>query len=246
MNTALFAEFMNLHLVKLSLDLVVTTDFILYPKLIKDTMRSSMSVHHSHEYHDHSSHEHITQDKKILALSFAIVTGFMVVEFVGGYWFNSLALMADAGHMANDSLSLFLALLALFLSAQKQRYIALLNSGSLIVVALMILAEAIQRWQNPVEMMALPMLGVASLGLLVNLFVAKIMLNSDHDNLNIKAAYLHVLTDLFGSIIAILSGLSAYFLGWLWVDPLASMILSVLVLKNGMGAFRLALKNKVG
>ena len=202
-----------------------------------------MSVHHSHEHHDHSSHEHIPQDKKILALSFAIITGFMVVEFVGGYCFNSLALMADAGHMANDSLSLFLALLALFLSAQKQRYIALLNSGSLIVVALMILVEAIQRWQNPIEMMALPMLGVASLGLLVNLFVAKIMLNSDHDNLNIKAAYLHVLTDLFGSIIAILSGLSAYFLGWLWVDPLASMILSMLVLKSGIGTFRLALKN---
>ena len=202
-----------------------------------------MSEHHSHEHHDHSSHEHIPQDKKILALSFTIITGFMIVEFIGGYWFNSLALMADAGHMANDSLSLFLALLALFLSTQKQRYIALLNSGSLIVVALMILVEAIQRWQNPIEMMALPMLGVASLGLLVNLLVAKIMLNSDHDNLNIKAAYLHVLTDLFGSIIAILSGLSTYFLGWLWVDPLASMILSILVLKSGIGAFRLALKN---
>ena len=202
-----------------------------------------MSEHHSHEHHDHSSHEHIPQDKKILALSFAIITGFMIVEFIGGYWFNSLALMADAGHMANDSLSLFLALLALFLSTRKQRYIALLNSGSLIVVALMILVEAIQRWQNPIEMMALPMLGVASLGLLVNLFVAKIMLNSDHDNLNIKAAYLHVLTDLFGSIIAILSGISAYFLRWLWVDPLASMILSILVLKSGIGAFRLALKN---
>ena len=202
-----------------------------------------MSEHHSHEHHDHSSHANIPQDKKILALSLAIITGFMVVEFVGGYWFNSLALMADAGHMANDSLSLFLALLALFLSAQKQRYIALLNSGSLIDVALMILVEAIQRWQNPIEMMALPMLGVASLGLLINLLVAKIMLNSDHDNLNIKAAYLHVLTDLFGSIIAMLSGLSAYLLGWLWVDPLASMILSVLVLKSGISAFRLALKN---
>ena len=203
-----------------------------------------MSDHHSHEHHDHSSHEHIPQDKKILALSFAIITGFMIVEFIGGYWFNSLALMADAGHMANDSLSLFLALLALFLSAQKQRYIALLNSGSLIVVALMILVEAIQRWQNPIKMMALPMLGVASLGLLVNLFVAWIMLKSDHDNLNIKAAYLHVLTDLFGSIIAILSGISAYFLGWLWVDPLASMILSVLVLKSGIATFRLALKKQ--
>ena len=83
-----------------------------------------MSEHHSHEYHDHSSHEHIPQDKKILALSFAIITGFMVVELVGGYWFNSLALMADAGHMANDSLSLFLALLALFLSTQKKNAIS--------------------------------------------------------------------------------------------------------------------------
>ena len=204
-----------------------------------------MSHHHSHEHHEHAHeyHDHIPQNKKILAFSFIVITGFMIIEFLGGYWFNSLALMADAGHMANDSLSLFLALLALFLSAQKQRYIAILNSGSLIVVALMILVEAIQRWQNPIEMMALPMLGVASLGLLVNLFVAKMMLNSDHDNLNIKAAYLHVLTDLFGSIIAILSGLSTYFLGWLWVDPLASMILSMLVLKSGIGAFRLALKN---
>ena len=165
-----------------------------------------MSHHHSHEHHEHAHeyHDHIPQNKKILAFSFIVITGFMIIEFLGGYWFNSLALMADAGHMANDSLSLFLALLALFLSAQKQRYIKLLNSGTLIVVALMILVEAIQRWQNSIEMMALPMLGVASLGLLVNLLVAKMMLNSDHDNLNIKAAYLHVLTDLFVSIIAIL------------------------------------------
>ena len=70
-------------------------------------------------------------------------------------------------------------------------------------MALMILFEAIQRWQNPIEMMALPMLGW-HLSDYWWIFVAKIMLNSDHDNLNIKAAYLHVLTDLFGSIIAIL------------------------------------------
>ena len=62
-----------------------------------------MSNHHSHEHHDHSSHAHIPQDKKILALSFAIITGFMVVEFVGGYWFNSLALMADARLLANPA-----------------------------------------------------------------------------------------------------------------------------------------------
>ena len=81
-----------------------------------------MSHHHSHEHHEHAHEhrDHIPQNKKILAFSFIVITGFMIIEFLGGYWFNSLALMADAGHMANDSLSLFLALLALFLSAQNK------------------------------------------------------------------------------------------------------------------------------
>ena len=70
-----------------------------------------MSHHHSHEQHEHAHehHDHIPQNKKILAFSFIVITGFMIIEFLGGYWFNSLALMADAGHMANDSLSLFSA-----------------------------------------------------------------------------------------------------------------------------------------
>ena len=202
-----------------------------------------MTEHHLHNHHDHTEHSHLPQNKKILALSFTVITGFMMVEFLGGYWFNSLALIADAGHMANDSLSLFLALLALFLTAKKQQYIALINSGSLIFVALMILYEALLRWQNPVAMMALPMLSVAFLGLLVNLFVARLMLKSDHQNLNIKAAYLHVLADLFGSVVAIVSGLSAYYFGWQWVDPLASALLSVLVLKSGVSSFYQVVKS---
>ena len=199
-----------------------------------------MTEHRLHNHHDHTEHSHLPQNKKILALSFTVITGFMMVEFLGGYWFNSLALIADAGHMANDSLSLFLAL---FLTAKKQRYIALINSSSLIFVALMILYEAILRWQNPVAMMALPMLSVAFLGLLVNLFVARLMLKSDHQNLNIKAAYLHVLADLFGSVVAIVSGLSAYCFGWQWVDPLASALLSVLVLKSGVSSFYQVVKS---
>lgn len=202
-----------------------------------------MSEYRSHDHHNHTEHNHLPQNKKILALSFTVITGFMMVEFLGGYWFNSLALIADAGHMANDSLSLFLALLALFLTAKKQRYIALINSGSLIFVALMILYEAILRWQNPVTMMALPMLSVAFLGLLVNLFVVRLMLKSNHQNLNIKAAYLHVLADLFGSVVAIVSGLSAYYFGWQWVDPLASALLSVLVLKSGVSSFYQVIKS---
>ena len=88
---------------------------------------------HQHK-HEHS-HAHTPTNKKILSTSLAIIGVYMIVEFLGGYYFNSLALMADAGHMANDSLSLLLALIALFLNAKNQKKFALLNGTSLIVVA---------------------------------------------------------------------------------------------------------------
>lgn len=161
----------------------------------------------------------------------------MLVEFIGGYWFNSLALMADAGHMANDAFSLGLAWLALLLAQRAEylsKWLALINGISLIIIALWIGIEAIERLQNPSQILALPMLGVATLGLLINIFVAKKMLEADQQNLNVRAAYLHVLADLLGSVVAIISGLSAYFLGWLWVDTVASILLSLLVLKSGI------------
>lgn len=184
--------------------------------------------------HSEHQHSHAPKDKKILGISLLIITSYMVVEFLGGYFFNSLALMADAGHMANDSLSLMLALIALFLSVKWQKWFALLNGASLVGVAIWILLEAVERWQAPTEMIALPMLSVAIVGLLVNILVAWIMLKSNQDNLNVRAAYLHVLADLFGSVVAIVAGLSAYFLDWQWVDVVASVILSLLVLRSGM------------
>lgn len=157
----------------------------------------------------------------------------MVVEFVGGYLFNSLALIADAGHMANDSLSLLLALIALFLSNRMQQWFALINGISLIVVAIWVFQEAINRWQNPTEIMALEMLIVAFIGLIVNILVAYIMLKADHSNLNIKAAYLHVLADMFGSVVAIVAGMAAYLGNWTWVDTIASVLLSTIILRSG-------------
>lgn len=192
--------------------------------------------------HSEHQHSHTPKDKKILSISLLIITSYMVVEFLGGYFFNSLALMADAGHMANDSLSLMLALIALFLSVKWQKWFALLNGASLVGVAIWILLEAVERWQSPTEMMALPMLGVAVVGLLVNILVAWIMLKSDQDNLNVRAAYLHVLADLFGSVVAIVAGLSAYLLNWQWVDVVASVILSLLVLRSGVSVVWLAFK----
>ena len=193
---------------------------------------------HQHK-HEHS-HAHTPTNKKILSTSLVIISSYMIIEFLGGYYFNSLALMADAGHMANDSLSLLLALIALFLNAQNQKRFALLNGTSLIVVAVWILVEATERWQYPTTMLALPMLGVAITGLLVNIFVAWLMMKGDHENLNIKAAYLHVLADLFGSLVAIIAGLSAWLLNWQWVDLVASSILSLLILRSGINVVRQA------
>ena len=194
---------------------------------------------HQHK-HEHS-HAHTPTNKKILSTSLVIISSYMIIEFLGGYYFNSLALMADAGHMANDSLSLLLALIALFLNAQNQKRFALLNGTSLIVVAIWILVEATERWQYPTTMLALPMLGVAITGLLVNIFVAWLMMKGNHENLNIKAAYLHVLADLFGSLVAIIAGLSAWLLNWQWVDLIASSILSLLVLRSGINVVRQAI-----
>ena len=191
-----------------------------------------------HQHKHERSHAHTPTNKKILSTSLVIISSYMIIEFLGGYYFNSLALMADAGHMANDSLSLLLALIALFLNAQNQKRFALLNGASLIVVAVWILVEATERWQSPTTMLALPMLGVAITGLLVNIFAAWLMMKGDHENLNIKAAYLHVLADLFGSLVAIIAGLSAWLLNWQWVDLVASGILSLLVLRSGINIVR--------
>ena len=195
-----------------------------------------------HQHKHERSHAHTPTNKKILSTSLVIISSYMIIEFLGGYYFNSLALMADAGHMANDSLSLLLALIALFLNAQNQKRFALLNGTSLIVVAVWILVEATERWQYPTTMLALPMLGVAITGLLVNIFVAWLMMKGDHENLNIKAAYLHVLADLFGSLVAIIDGLSAWLLNWQWVDLVASGILSLLILRSGASVVYQAFK----
>ncbi|MEX4243851.1 cation diffusion facilitator family transporter [Haemophilus influenzae] len=197
------------------------------------------------EYQQHGScpHSQISKNKMVLGISFAIITFYMVVEFLGGYWFNSLTLMADAGHMANDSLSLFLAWIGLFLSLKWQKWLALINGISLVWVAIWIFIEAVTRWQAPIEIAALPMLGVALLGFGINLLVAFIMLKSNRHNLNIRAAYLHVLVDLFGSVVAIIAGISAWWLNWQWVDVVASGILSLFVLHSGISTVFQAVKS---
>ncbi|GEN84442.1 cadmium, cobalt and zinc/H(+)-K(+) antiporter [Sporosarcina luteola] len=195
--------------------------------------------------HEHD-HTH-GANKKVLLISFLIITSYMIVEAVGGFLTNSLALLADAGHMLSDSISLAIALIAFKLGekvASKSKTFgykrfeilaAVLNGVTLIVIALFIFYEAIQRFANPPEVATTGMLIVSSIGLAVNILVAWIMTRGGdvEENLNMKGAYLHVLSDMLGSVGAIAAALLIMFFGWGWADPLASVIVAILVLRSG-------------
>ncbi|OXS66354.1 cation-efflux pump [Lysinibacillus sp. KCTC 33748] len=197
--------------------------------------------------HDHS-HDHTHgANKKVLILSFIIITSYMVVEAIGGYLTNSLALLSDAGHMLSDSISLAIALLAFIFGEKAASYsktygykrfeilAAVLNGVTLILIALFIFYEAIERFANPPEVATTGMLIISTIGLLINILVAWIMMRGSDtkDNLNMRGAYLHVLSDMLGSVGAIVAALLIMFFGWGWADPLASVIVAALVLRSG-------------
>ncbi|WP_026908412.1 cation diffusion facilitator family transporter [Paucisalibacillus globulus] len=197
--------------------------------------------------HDHG-HDHTHgANKKVLLISFIIITLYMIVEAIGGLLTNSLALLADAGHMLSDAISLGIALVAFKLGEKAANYsktygykrfeilAAVLNGVTLILIALFIFYEAIGRFQNPPEVASTGMLIIASIGLLVNILVAWIMMRGGdvEENLNMRGAYLHVISDMLGSIGAIIAALLIIFFGWGWADPLASVIVAALVLRSG-------------
>ncbi|MBF0753872.1 cation transporter [Jeotgalicoccus nanhaiensis] len=178
----------------------------------------------------------------------------MIVEVIGGVLTNSLALLSDAGHMLSDAISLAVALAAFKMgekaadSARTYGYrrfeilAAVFNSVTLIVIAVFIIIEAAGRFINPPEVATTGMLIIAVLGLLVNIVVAKILMSGDtHDNLNMKGALLHVLGDLLGSVAAIVAALSIMFFGWGIMDPLASVIVAVLISISGFRILRQSL-----
>lgn len=197
--------------------------------------------------HDHS-HDHTHgANKKTLMISFVIITTYMIIEAIGGFLTNSLALLSDAGHMLSDAISLGIALLAFTLGAKAANHsktygykrfeilAAVLNGITLILVALYIFYEAIERFQNPPDVASTGMLIIASVGLLVNIIVAWIMMRGGdvEENLNMRGAYLHVISDMLGSVGAIIAALLIIFFGWGWADPLASVIVAALVLRSG-------------
>lgn len=197
--------------------------------------------------HDHGHNHTHGANKKVLLISFFIIASYMIVEVIGGFVTNSLALLSDAGHMLSDAVSLGIALLALTYGAKVasrsktfgyKRFeilAAVLNGVTLMAIALIIFYEAIQRFANPPEVATTGMLIVSSIGLAVNILVAWIMMRGGdvEDNLNMRGAYLHVISDMLGSVGAISAALLMMFFNWGWADPLASVIVAVLVLRSG-------------
>lgn len=187
------------------------------------------------------------RNKKTLLIAFLITTIYMIVEAVGGFLTNSLALIADAGHMLSDSISLGIGFLAFTIGEKAadqfktygyKRFeilAAVFNGVTLVLIAGYIFYEAYHRFADPPNVASTGMLSIAVVGLLVNLLVAWILMRGGDTkgNLNLRAAFLHVLGDLLGSVGAITAALLIMFFGWAWADPLASVIVAILVLISG-------------
>ncbi|WP_312475674.1 cation diffusion facilitator family transporter [Neobacillus sp.] len=200
--------------------------------------------HHHHHGHSHG-HSH-TGNKKALLSSFILIAAFMVVEVIGGFLTNSLALLSDAGHMLSDAAALGLSFFAIKLGekqvSQEKTYgykrfeiiAAALNGLTLIVISLIIFYEAIRRFFAPPEVQSTGMLVISIIGLLVNIIAAWILMQGDKDeNLNVRSAFLHVLGDMLGSVGAIVAALLIMFFGWGIADPIASVIVAALILVSG-------------
>lgn len=185
-----------------------------------------------------------------LALTLALTACYLVAEVVGGIVSGSLALLADAGHMLSDVAALALSLAAMRLAhrpptAQRtygyhraEILAALANGAALVAIAALIVREAVGRFAHPPEVRAGLMLAVASGGLVVNLLSLALLHHHRAASLNLRGAWLHVLTDALGSVQAMAAGALIAWFGWRWADPLASLLIALLVAYSAWGLVR--------
>lgn len=181
---------------------------------------------------------------RCLRQALIITASFMVVEFVGGWWTNSLALIADAGHMLTDAAALGLSLFAIWFirrpATPEKTYgyfrveilAALINGVALVGIALAVLYESYERFLRPQEVKSLEMLLIGSLGLVANLASAYVLHSSHLDNLNVRGALLHVIGDVLGSVAVIVAALAMRLAGAYWADPAVSALVSLLILAS--------------
>jgi cobalt-zinc-cadmium efflux system protein len=195
--------------------------------------------------HDHGhAHGHLRtpgNERRLIAM-LVLVVGYIFVELFGGLWSGSLALLADAGHMASDAAALAIALFALRMARRPptstrtygfhraEVIAAVVNGGALVAVAIGILWEAWQRLAEPAPVVGPLMMAVAAGGLVVNLLGLAVLAGGRHQDMNLRGAWLHVLSDALGSVGALVAGALVWWKGWTWADPVASAAIALLVL----------------
>jgi cobalt-zinc-cadmium efflux system protein len=199
-----------------------------------------MSAHHHHHTHDR-----LSGSRRRLAITLALTAGYMVAEVVGGLLANSLALLADAGHMLSDVAALGLSLFAVWIARRPptpgktygyyraEILAALANAATLLAVAVAIVVEAYHRAWNPPAVRGGLMMGVAAGGLAVNLVGLAVLGGGRGESLNVRGAWLHVLTDALGSVGALAAGALMWAFEWWWADPVASVLIGLLVVYSG-------------
>ncbi len=182
------------------------------------------------------------QGTRSLRIALVVTVTFMLVELVGGLWTNSLALLADAGHMLTDAAALGLSLFAVWFmhrpatAGKTYGYFrveilaALINGTALLVIAFFILWESYYRFQDPKAILGVEMFAIATIGLGANLFSAWILHGCHQESLNLRGAFLHIMGDVLGSIGAMVAGIAIILWGFYWADPAVSVLVSLLIL----------------
>lgn len=201
---------------------------------------------HSHSHgHNHGHSHDLTQNVLIVAMVLAFI--FAGVETFAGWWSQSLALLSDAGHMVSDALALALAAFAAWVSrkppslqhsyglGRAEILGAWISSLLVLVVAIVVVIEAIRRIHEPQPVAGGMVILVAFLGLVVNLIIAWILTHGEQ-SLNVRAAILHVMGDLLGSVAALISGAVIWYTHWMPIDPILSIFISILIV---ISSFRL-------
>lgn len=196
--------------------------------------------------HDHNHHH----DRRRLFIALGITGGYCIVEFLGGWFTNSLALLSDAGHMLSDVTAMGLSLFAAYVAAlpvtsqktfgyyRAEILAAFLNGLSLWLIAGIIFREAYYRFFTPSEVHGHGMVVIAAMGLAVNVFTAWMLHRARHTNLNLRGVFLHVLSDALGSAGAIVAGVLIVWTEWYWVDPVTSIIIGILILVSSFSLVR--------
>jgi len=185
---------------------------------------------------------HPENNEKKIFFSMALTAIIFVAEFGGGLWTGSLALLSDSAHVFMDIFALGLSFLAIRVARlpandrhtygfhRMQVLAAFVNGATLLFISFEILREAIIRLQNPETVLAGPMLIIAIIGLAVNVVVALVLKEHDHGDINTRSAFLHVLGDTLASVGVIGAGIAIFYTGQQWIDPMVSILISLLIL----------------